>query len=118
MATPNAGNDQVSKDRDIYDRIMNYMNTERVDSLLLFSWNIFSYSDADEAKIIAMDKNGFSLQIKNNVMVKAFQYTNTRVYKFDPPLIAPTESKERLMRLHEKHSTMIWPGTCSIIAAN
>lgn len=101
--------DTSSDSKEIFQRIIGYMNEQRPDTLLLFAWNLFGYKNASQATMTAIDNNSFTLVIKNKSFIPIYHHNVTKTYNFNPPLLNPNESRDRLVRLSEKYSYCPWP---------
>jgi hypothetical protein len=101
--------EKMSEDKEIYTRIIGYMNEQRPETLLLFAWNLFGYVNASQAVMTSIDAKSFTLQIKNQSFIPMMHKTVMKTYNFNPPLLNASESRDRLVRLSDKYSYCPFP---------
>lgn len=93
-----------------YERIVEYMNSKRRHTLLLYAWSLFLTRDATNATMEKLNHDGFTLKIKRESNDEII-----RDYQFKIPLSTVAECENILHQLHEKSSHVTVPNNTVIV---
>jgi Protein of unknown function (DUF2470) len=92
-----------------FETIVDYMNTQRPESAILFAWRLLGKKDAVDAEIVDMDESGMRISMKRKSSPFSKAVTSVEKYSFRPPLKVPGDARGRLMSLHRMSSFASWP---------
>ena len=93
--------DQASN-QDIFDRVKNYMNTQRSETLLLLAWSNGFPHETGQVVMTSLDLNGFKIQTKHG---------SSKLIGFYPPLKDSNQLRQRLMDIHFRALLGLCPKT-------
>lgn len=95
--------------REALDSYIKVMNEQRLDTLLLFTWNLFNIQNVKSVKMIKLDYNSFTLKITIKSMLPPFKKDIEKKYNFNPPLLNASEAKSRISSLNDRYSLVHFP---------